>query len=128
MPSDILGPMNLLLRLILNGVALWVTAELSLGVSFAREGLGPVLLTAVVLALVNAVVRPVMIILTLPLTLVTMGLFLLVVNGLALAIVATITPLDVHGFGGAILGALVLTILNWALTRLVRPNRLGRMT
>ena len=112
-----------MLRLILNAVALWVTAELSVGVTFAQEGLGPILLTAIVLALVNAIVRPVMVLLTLPLTLLTMGLFLLIVNGLALALVATITPLDVHGFGGAILGALVLTVLNWALSRLVRGSK-----
>ena len=113
--------MNLLLRLVVNAIALWVAAELSLGVSFDDLSLGPVLLTALVLTIVNAIVRPVMILLTLPLTLLTMGLFLLVVNGLALAVTATLTPLNVHGFGGAILGALVLTVLNWILYRLLRP-------
>ena len=110
--------MNLLLRWILNAVALWVTAELALGISFTSSSLADVLLTALVLGLVNTLVRPVMIILTLPLTLATMGLFLLVVNAVALWLVASITPLVVHGFGGAVLGALVLTIISWALARL----------
>lgn len=110
--------MNLVLRLLLNAVALWVTAELGLGISFSQAGLGPILLTALVLGLVNTIVRPVMIILTLPLTIATMGLFLLVVNGIALWLVATITPLQVHGFAGAVLGALVLTVISWALARL----------
>jgi putative membrane protein len=110
--------MNLLIRWALNAVALWVTAELALGISFTRAGLAPILLTALVLGLVNTIVRPVMIILTLPLTIATMGLFLLVVNGIALWLVATVTPLQVHGFGGAILGALVLTVISWALARL----------
>ncbi|MEX2536734.1 MAG: phage holin family protein [Trueperaceae bacterium] len=110
--------MNFLLRVVLNAVALWVTAELALGISFSRSGLAEVLLTALVLGLVNTIVRPIMIVLTLPLTLATMGLFLLVVNALALMLVASITPLVVHGFGGAVLGALVLTIISWALARL----------
>jgi putative membrane protein len=110
--------MNLLLRWALNALALWVTAELAIGISFARGGLGPIVLTALVLGLVNTLVRPVMIILTLPLTLATMGLFLLVVNGFALWLVATVTPLQVHGFSGAVLGALVLTVISWALARL----------
>lgn len=114
--------MNFLLRVILNAVALWVTAELGLGIAFARSSLGDVLLTALVLGLVNTLVRPVMILLTLPLTLMTMGLFLLVVNAIALWLVAAVTPLQVDGFGGAILGALVLTIISWALARLAAGN------
>lgn len=115
--------MNLLLRWALNAVALWLTTELGVGLSFAQPGLGPVLIAALVLGLVNAVVRPVMILLTLPLTLLTLGLFLLVVNALAIGIVAALTPLQVSGFWGAVLGALVLSIISAVLTRLVRDDR-----
>lgn len=117
MRSYTLG-MNLLIRWLLNALALWLTVQLNVGVSLAADGLGPLLVSALVLGLVNAVVRPVMIVLTLPLTVLTMGLFLLVVNGLALAVVAAITPVQLSGVGGAILGALVLTLISALLSRL----------
>lgn len=111
--------MNLLLRWLLNALALWVTVELDVGLYMTQSGLGPILISALVLGLVNAVVRPIMVLLTLPLTVLTLGLFLLVVNGLAIAIVAVLTPLAVQGFWGAVLGALVLTVISAVLSRLV---------
>lgn len=110
--------MNLLIRWVLNAVALWLTVQLNVGVSIAGDGLGALLISALVLGLVNAIVRPIMVLLTLPLTIMTLGLFLLVVNGLALAIVAAVTPVQLSGFGGAILGALVLTVISAVLSRL----------
>ena len=80
------------------------------------------LLSALVLGLVNAIVRPVMIFLTLPLTILTLGLFLLVVNALSIAIVAALTPLAVTGFWGAVVGALILTIVSTLLNTLVARN------
>mgnify|MGYP003334853515 FL=1 len=69
--------------------------------------------------LANALVRPVLLFLTLPLNLLTLGLFTLVVNGLVLFLVAAVTPLEVTGFGAALVGALVLSlvslVLSWAL-------------
>lgn len=118
--------MRLLIRWFLNALALWLTVQLDVGLSMAREGLGPLLIAALVLGLVNAVVRPVMIVLTLPLTVVTLGLFLLLVNGLALALVAVLTPLEVSGFWGAVVGALVLTVIGALLSRLFRDERRDR--
>lgn len=112
--------MKFLLRWLLNAVALYVTAQLSVGIYFEHETLGAVLVAALVLGLVNAVLRPLMILLTLPLTILTLGLFLLVVNALSLLVVAALTPLDVTGFGGAVLGALVLTVVSAALSQLLR--------
>ena len=115
--------MNLLIRWALGALALWVTVQLGVGVSMGQDGLGPLLVAALALGLVNAVVRPVMVVLTLPLTVLTLGLFLLVVNALALAIVAAVTPLELSGLGGALLGALVLSIVSSLLTRLFRDER-----
>lgn len=114
--------MNLLLRWLLNALALWVTVELDVGLYMTQSGLGPILLTALVLGLVNAIVRPIMILLTLPLTILTLGLFLLVVNALAIAVVAVLTPLAVTGFWGALLGALVLTVISAILSRLIASD------
>jgi len=80
----------------------------------AIPGWADLLLAALLLGLVNAVVRPILFILTLPLTLLTLGLFLLVLNGISLAIVAWLIPgVSVSGLWSATLGALVVTITSW---------------
>lgn len=111
--------MNLLIRWALNALALWLTVQLGVGLSI-EPGVGPLLIAALVVGLVNAVVRPVMVILTLPVTVLTFGLFLLVVNGLALALASLLSPLQVSGFWGAVLGALVLSVISALLSRLFR--------
>lgn len=115
--------MYLLLRWLLNAAALWLTTEIVPGITFTEPGLWPVLIAALVLGLVNAVVRPVMILLTLPLTILTLGLFLLVVNALSLGIVVALTPMTVTGFGTTILAALVLTLISTALNALIGVGR-----
>jgi len=115
--------MYLLLRWLLNAASLWLTTEIIPGITFTEPGLWPILIAALVLGLVNAVVRPIMIILTLPLTILTLGLFLLVVNGLALGIVIALTPMAVTGFGTTILAALVLTLISTALNALIGVGR-----
>lgn len=115
--------MYILIRLVLNALALWLTAQLGVGLYFTQTGFLPVLIAALLLGLVNAVVRPIMILLTLPLTILTLGLFLLVVNALSLAIVAALTPLAVTGFWGAVFGALILTVISSLLSALVGENR-----
>ena len=119
--------MYILIRWILNAVALWVTAQLGVGLYFTQTDLISVLLAALILGLVNAVVRPIMIVLTLPLTILTLGLFLLVVNALSLAIVAALTPLAITGFWGAVFGALILTVISAVLNALVGENRRSQM-
>jgi putative membrane protein len=78
------------------------------------------LLAALVLGLVNALVRPVLTLLTLPLTILTLGLFYLVVNGVAFALAAAITPgFHLDGFGSAIIGALLVSIVSWLVGLLI---------
>jgi putative membrane protein len=115
--------MNFFARWLLAAVALWLTTELYGGLSFAQPGVAPVLIAGLVLGLVNAVVRPVMVFLTLPLTILTMGLFLLVVNALALGIVAALTPLEIASFGAAIIGALILSIISAVLNAILTDKR-----
>jgi len=115
--------MNLLIRWALNALALWLTVQLLPGVGMSADGLWPLLLAALVVGLVNAVVRPVMVLLTLPVTLLTFGLFLLVVNGLALAIAAAVSPLELAGFGWAVLGSVVLSLFSALLSRLFGDRR-----
>lgn len=108
-------------HLVLTAALLLLVANLVRGVDVA--GWGPAILAAVVLGLVNAFVRPLMILLTLPLTILTFGLFLLVVNALMLWLAAALVPgVQVRGFGAALLGSLLLTVLNVAVAALVGPG------
>ena len=99
---------------------LFITAALLLLVANVVSGVtitswGSAIVAALVLGLVNAVVRPLLVLLTLPLTIVTLGLFLLVVNAIVLWLVGAITPgVRIAGFGPALVGSLVLTLLNLA--------------
>ena len=106
---------NFIIKLLLNALALWLTTRLYSGVYFEGGGTLGVLLAALVLGLVNALIRPVLLLLSLPVTVLTLGLFTLVVNGAVLSIVAGVTSLNVSGFGAAIVGALILTVVSWAL-------------
>ncbi|HEY7516819.1 MAG TPA: phage holin family protein [Methylomirabilota bacterium] len=110
--------MGFLLRLVVNAAALWVAAQLVSGI--AVSGVTPLLLAALVLGLINAVVRPILVILTLPLTLITLGLFIFVLNAFCLWLTSRIVPgFEVHTFGSALLGALVVSLVSWLLTAFV---------
>lgn len=104
--------MGFLVQWLVVAIALWVTAYIVPGVSFSSTT--ALAVAALVLGLVNALVRPIITILTLPLTVLTLGLFYLVVNGLAFAIAAAVTPgFNVAGFGSAIIGALLVSLVSW---------------
>ena len=110
--------MGFVLRLIVNAAALWVAAQLVPGIVVA--GLTPLLLAALVLGLINAVVRPILLVLTLPLTLMTLGLFIFILNAFCLWLTSRIVSgFVVQSFGAALLGALVVSIVSWLLTAFV---------
>lgn len=109
-----------LLHLVLSALALIVVAHLVGGVQVG--GFFSALIAALILGLVNAFVRPVMILLTLPLTIVTLGLFLFIVNALMFWLAAVLVPgFQISGFGAALLGSLLFTVLNLLIDRLA-PN------
>jgi putative membrane protein len=113
--------MGLIITWLLNAVALWLTALLGIGISFNPMTVGSVLIAALVFGLVNAIIRPILVFLSIPITFLTLGLFLLVINAVVLYIVASFTALEVRGFWGALLGSVVLSIisalLSWAFVR-----------
>ena len=110
--------MRLLLRFLLNGLAVIVAAQLIPGI--AVSSLGSAILAGIVLGFVNAIIKPVLVILTLPLTLLTLGLFIFVVNAICLALTAALVPgLSIAGFWPALLGALVVSAISWLLSSLL---------
>ena len=99
---------------------IYLAAQVVPGIVLRGKPLWPALLAGLVLALINAVVRPVLKIITLPLTLLTLGLFLFVLNAFCLWLTSALVPgFDVTGFRAALLGALLITIVSWALTAFV---------
>jgi putative membrane protein len=101
-----------LVRLLINGLALYVASAVVSG--FHVAGWGSLLVAALLLGIVNAIVRPVLIILTLPITLITLGFFLLIVNGISLALVAWLVPgVTVTGIWAATVAALIVSLTSW---------------
>jgi len=103
-----------LLQIVLNGVAVLVAAYLVPGITYTGS-LPALLLVGLVVGLVNLIVKPVVTLFSLPLIVLTLGLFYLLINGLMLYIAAWLLPhhLEVHGCGAAILGGLVVALVNW---------------
>jgi putative membrane protein len=103
-----------LLRWSMNLLALVVAAKLIDGVRV--ESLGMAVLAAGILGVVNAVIRPVVLLLTLPINLLTLGLFTLVINALMLQFVAYLVPgLVIETFRAAFWAAIVISIISWLL-------------
>lgn len=112
---------GLLLRWAIVSAGLWVAAALVSGISFTSTG--ALLIAAVVLGILNAVVRPILILLTLPVTVVTLGLFLFVINAAMLKLTSAIVDgFHVEGFWSAVFGALVLSLVSLLLNMFVNDN------
>jgi putative membrane protein len=110
--------MRLLLVWILNAIALLAVAYLYPGVQVQDWKAAAV--AALVLSLVNTLVKPVLVLLTLPVTIVTLGLFLLVLNALLFWGVASMVPgFHVSGFWAAVLGAILYSVIGWLLSMLI---------
>mgnify|MGYP001370428986 FL=1 len=110
--------MKLLLVWLINAVALVAVAYLLPGIAVSSFVVA--LIAALVLGLVNAVIRPVLIVLTLPATLLTLGLFIFAINGLLFWLVGSfVTGFVVAGFWWGVLGAIAYSIVSWALSALL---------
>jgi putative membrane protein len=110
--------LRILLVWILNAIALYLVTLIVPGVA-VQDPLHA-FIAAIVLGLVNTLVKPVLIVLTLPITLVTLGLFLLVINALLFWAVGSLLPgIHVDGFWWAVLGALIYSLLTWAMSALL---------
>jgi putative membrane protein len=112
---------GLLLRLLVVAFGLWLAAALVPGIEV--RGLGTLLGAALLLGIVNAVVRPLLVILTLPITLLTLGLFLLVVNAAMLGLVAWMFDnFTIAGFWPAVLGSIVVSLTGWLASYFIGPR------
>jgi putative membrane protein len=119
---------HLLLRLIINAIALFVATQVGIsGLRFDGDW-KTLAVVALIFGLVNALIRPLLALLTCPLILLTLGLFTLIINALMLALTGWFAQqfnlgFVVDGFWAAFLGALVVSIVSWALTLVVGDER-----
>lgn len=114
--------MNGIVRFLLSGLAVLLTAYLLPGVSV--EHYGYALLVAALLSIVNFIVKPILIILTIPITIVTLGLFLLVINAIMILLVSSLVPqFQVDGFWWALAFSLILSVFNSIFSDLAKDKK-----
>lgn len=114
--------MQLLLTWVINALALLIITYLV--PSIRIKGFGTALIVAVVLGLINTLLRPVLILLTLPVTILTLGLFILVINALMFWMAsALLKGFEVTGFWSALLGSVLYSIISWVLSALIFGHR-----
>jgi putative membrane protein len=113
--------MRFLVRLIVNAAAVFLAANLVPGITVSSFGVA--LLAGLLLGFVNAVIKPILFVLTLPFTIVTLGLFIFVVNAICLALVAWLVPgFTISGFWAALFGAIVISLVSWLLNTIVTDD------
>ena len=113
--------MNLIVRWILNTLALFIVVTLVPGYHY--HSIVTLVVAAAVLGLLNAIVRPILFVLTLPLTVITLGLFLIVLNAIMLEITAWFVPgFRIASFFWAIIGAIVLGLISLVTSRIGRSR------
>ena len=109
--------MYFIVRLIINMVAILMISYLFPKMIWL-EGFLAALVAAFLLGIVNTIIKPILVLLTLPLTVLTLGLFLLVINGLMLWLVsALVSGFHVSGFWGAVFGSILISLVSWLLSR-----------
>jgi|ERR1700733_13126931 len=110
--------MHILIAIIINTIAVLITSYILPGIHLAS--FWTALLVAIVFGIVNAILRPIIFILTLPINILTLGLFSFVIMGLLVYLVKAIVPgFKVDNFGWAILFALIVALINWILWRII---------
>lgn len=111
-----------LITWLISAVALMITAYIVPG--FFVANIVSAAIASIILGLVNAIIKPLLVVLTLPLTLLTFGLFLFVINAIAIWLTGALTPgFDVRGFAPALIGSIVLSLVTSGLTILVGKRR-----
>src|SRR5579872_3145676 len=114
--------MRLLLNWVLSALAVWIVAQLGIGITV--HGAIAALVAALVIGFINATIGFVLKVVTFPLTLITLGIFWFVINALMLELASAVVPgFQVRGFLAAFIGAIVLSLVNLLLKAIVMPSK-----
>jgi len=112
---------GIILRTLINAAALWVASLVIPGMHF--EGMGTLLLAGLLLGVVNAVIRPILVVLTLPVTLFTLGFFLLLINAAMLKLVAmALGGFVLDGFWSALFAAIIVSVVSTIASWFIGPK------
>lgn len=119
------GP-RFLVRVLFNALGIWIAIRLSSNIDIvASNQLVAILVAALIFSIANAIVRPILVILTLPAVVLTLGLFLLLINGFIVWLVAELYgPFQVQTFGASLLAAIIIWIVNHGLSLFFASSRL----
>lgn len=116
---------NLLLRWGINSLGLWIAASVVGSVSFDEQRLSVILWSGLLLAVINAFIKPIVVILSLPAIVLTLGLFVVVVNGLMVSLLSKFYgQLNIESFGAAIVTGLVIGVVNFLVTKIIEPKEI----
>jgi putative membrane protein len=111
-----------ILRVLIAALGLWLATEWVEGINVSSAT--TLILAALLLGLVNAIVRPIVVLLTLPVTLLTLGLFLLIINAAMLGLVAAFLPgFAITGFWAAFWAAIIVSVVSWIGAVLFKPGK-----
>ncbi|SEQ24248.1 phage holin family protein [Piscibacillus halophilus] len=111
---------NWLISIVVNTIALLAVNELFQSIDI--DGLSTAVIASIILGILNAIVKPILVVLTLPITILSLGLFLFVINAITLMITQSVLgdSFIINGFGTAILAAIIITILNTILQKILK--------
>ena len=113
---------GLIIRFLFGMAGLWLASQVVHGISY--DSIGALMAAAALLGVINAIVRPILVILTLPITILTLGLFLLVINAGTLGLTAFfLHGFHVRGFWAALWGALIVSVVGWIGSSLAANNK-----
>jgi len=118
---------NFILRVIVYAIGIALVAELVPGITVANDTIGTLLIIGLVFGIVNAILKPILTILTCPLVILSLGLFILVINAIMLLITANFLPdrLQIEGFWPAFLGGILMSIISLVLERVLGVDDKG---
>jgi putative membrane protein len=112
-----------LIRWFVCSLGLWIAASLLGGRISYGSHLGVIIISGLILAIVNAIIKPIVVILALPAILLTLGLFMVVINGLMVLLVSELySPLHVKNFGAAMLAGMVIGLVNYLVTTILEER------
>jgi putative membrane protein len=117
--------LDIVIRIVINAVAFWVTASILTGFRVADNDIGTYLVIGLIFGVVNAIIKPIVKFLTCPLTLLTLGLFIFVINGLMLLLTASLSGgrLQIDSFLTAIVGGIIMALVNVVLEAVIGAVR-----
>lgn len=110
----------MLIRWVVSSLGLWIAAGLLNGAIDYQQQIGVVLIAGLMLAVVNAVIKPILVLISVPALLLTLGLFMLVINGLTVWLVALLYyPLQINDFSAAVLTGVIIGLVNYLMTAIL---------